>query len=80
MAATNLKPSRSETAANKQRRLARDADVADAADPATAARRHQRTLRALTDVDAGRLIDDEAMRAWADSLGTDNELPPPDPD
>jgi predicted transcriptional regulator len=34
----------------------------------------------LADVDAGRLIDDDAMRAWADSLGTDQELPVPEPD
>jgi hypothetical protein len=30
-------------------------------------------------MDAGRLIDDEAMQAWADSLGTDHELPIPQP-
>ncbi len=46
-------------------------------DPDRTERRHQRTLRALADVDAGRLIDDEAMQAWADSLGTDHELPVP---
>jgi hypothetical protein len=51
----------------------------DALSPAAAGRRLQRTLRALADVDAGRLIDDEAMQAWADSLGTDRELPIPQP-
>ena len=41
--------------------------------------RRRRTFRALADVDAGRLIDDEAMRDWADSLGTDKELSIPQP-
>ncbi|WP_109479870.1 ribbon-helix-helix protein, CopG family [Paraburkholderia sp. C35] len=31
----------------------------------------------LDDVDAGRLVSMEAMERWADSLGTDNELPLP---
>ena len=43
-------------------------------------RRHARTLRALADVDANRLIDDEAMADWADSLGTPQERPAPQPD
>jgi predicted transcriptional regulator len=64
------------TEAQEQRRLA---DEADARDPDVAERRHQRTLRALADVNSGRLIDDEAMQAWADSLGTDHELPIPQP-
>lgn len=37
--------------------------------------RHRMTLEALADVDAGRVIDHQAVQAWADSLGTD-ELPP----
>jgi len=49
-------------------------------DPAVAERRRQQTLQGLADVDAGRLIDDAAMQAWADSLGTDHELPAPEPD
>lgn len=49
----------------------------DAQSSDATARRRQRTLSALADVDAGRLIDDEAMEAWADSLGTDRELPAP---
>ena len=57
-------------------RLAREAD---ARHPATAMRRHQLTLEGLADVDAERLIDDEAMRAWAKSLGTEEELPIPRP-
>jgi hypothetical protein len=40
---------------------------------------HERTLRALTDINADRLVDDEAMQAWADSLGTGHELPAPEP-
>jgi predicted transcriptional regulator len=67
---------RPDTEAQEQRRLANEAD---ACDPDAAERRHQRTLRALADVDAGRLIDDEAMQAWAHSLGTDDELPTPQP-
>lgn len=57
-------------------------DVVQAADHASdrERQRHLRTLAALADVDAGRLIDDAAMRAWADSLGTDRELPIPQPD
>jgi len=39
--------------------------------------RHRMTLEALEDVDAGRLIDHEAVRAWADSLATDKILPAP---
>ncbi len=65
-----------ETEADEQRRLAEEAD---ARDPNGAEWRHQQTLEALADVDAGRLIDDEAMQAWADSLGTDHELPAPQP-
>lgn len=39
--------------------------------------RHRLTLEALTDVDAGRVIDHQAVQAWADSLTTDKPLPPP---
>ena len=39
--------------------------------------RHRMTLEALADVDAGRVIDHQAIQAWADSLGTDKPLPPP---
>ena len=39
--------------------------------------RHRLTLEALADVDAGRVIDHQAIQAWADSLGTDKALPPP---
>jgi len=39
--------------------------------------RHRLTLEALADVDAGRVIDHQAIQAWADSLGTDKPLPPP---
>lgn len=40
--------------------------------------RHRMTLEALADVDVGRVIDHAAMRAWAESLGTDSPLPIPD--
>lgn len=39
--------------------------------------RHNMTLEALADVDAGRVIDHQAVQAWADSLNTDRPLPPP---
>ncbi|WP_372730825.1 CopG family ribbon-helix-helix protein [Novosphingobium sp.] len=39
--------------------------------------RHQMTLEALEDVDAGRVIDHHTIQAWADCLGTDAPLPSP---
>ena len=39
--------------------------------------RHRMTLEALEDVNAGRVIDHQAVQAWADSLDTDKPLPPP---
>ncbi len=39
--------------------------------------RHRMTLEALEDVDAGRVIDQQAILAWADSLTADAPLPPP---
>ena len=41
--------------------------------------RHRRTLEALEDVDAGRLIDHQTVTDWADSLSTDSPLPSPLP-
>lgn len=35
------------------------------------------TRKALADVDAGRVIDHQAVQAWADSLGTDTPMPVP---
>jgi predicted transcriptional regulator len=39
--------------------------------------RNQLTREALADVEAGRVIDHQAVQAWADSLSTDNPLPVP---
>lgn len=39
--------------------------------------RHRLTLEALADVDAGRLVDHQSMRDWAESLETDSPLSPP---
>lgn len=39
--------------------------------------RHRMTLEALADVDAGRVIDDNALKTWADSLETEEPLTPP---
>jgi len=72
----NAPAARTEIEAQRQRRLAREAD---ARDPAGAERRRRLTLEGLADVDAGHLIDDEAVQAWADSLGTQRELPIPQP-
>jgi predicted transcriptional regulator len=35
------------------------------------------TRAALADVDAGRVIDHQAVQAWADSLSTNTPLPVP---
>jgi predicted transcriptional regulator len=35
------------------------------------------TMEALADVDAGRVIDHQAVQAWASSLDTDKPLPTP---
>jgi len=40
-------------------------------------RRSQLTAEAMADVDAGRLVDYQAVQAWADSLGSDRPLPLP---
>ncbi|EIK63660.1 ribbon-helix-helix domain-containing protein [Pseudomonas lactis] len=39
--------------------------------------RSRLTLEAMADVDAGRVIDHQAVQAWADSLSTDSPLPVP---
>lgn len=39
--------------------------------------RSRLTREALADVDAGHVIDHQAVQAWADSLSTDTPLPAP---
>ena len=39
--------------------------------------RSRLTHEALTDVDAGHVIDHQAVQAWAESLSADNPLRPP---
>ncbi len=39
--------------------------------------RDRLTQEGLSDVDAGRVIDHQAVQTWADSLGTDQPLPVP---
>ena len=39
--------------------------------------RDRLTQEALADVDAGRVMDHQAVQAWADSLATDQPLPMP---
>ncbi|MBA3005444.1 MAG: ribbon-helix-helix domain-containing protein [Proteobacteria bacterium] len=41
--------------------------------------RSRLTREALADVDAGRVIEHQAVQAWADSLSTDTPLPLPLP-
>jgi predicted transcriptional regulator len=42
--------------------------------------RRQAIEEAAAEADKGIFISDEAMTAWVSSWGTDNELPPPEPD
>lgn len=39
--------------------------------------RHRMTLKGLADIEAGRVVDHEVVRAWADSLFTASPLPAP---
>lgn len=39
--------------------------------------RNRLTHEALADVDAGRVINHQVVQEWADSLSTDDPLPPP---
>ena len=39
--------------------------------------RRRLTLEALAEVEAGQVIDHQAVQAWADSLDTDKPLPAP---
>lgn len=39
--------------------------------------RRRLTLEALADIDAGQVIDHQAVQAWANSLDTDKPLPVP---
>jgi predicted transcriptional regulator len=39
--------------------------------------RDRLTLEAMSDVDAGNVVDHQAVLAWADSLDTDQPLPVP---
>ena len=41
--------------------------------------RERLTREALADVDTGAVVDHQAVRAWADSLGTETPLPVPAP-
>ncbi|HZX64774.1 MAG TPA: hypothetical protein VFE76_05245, partial [Myxococcales bacterium] len=41
------------------------------------AERHRLTLEGLADIDAGQVIDHQAVQAWAESLGTRRPRPIP---
>jgi predicted transcriptional regulator len=51
-----------ETEAERQRRIAWEAE---------------RIAEARAELDAGRYVDAADVRAWVNSIGTDDELPPP---
>jgi predicted transcriptional regulator len=51
-----------ETEAERQRRLAWEAD---------------RIAEADAEIEAGLYVDSAEIKAWIDSIGTDHELPPP---
>ena len=57
----------------------RDAVLLEALGEYLALEEHRRmlTLEAMASVDAGRLIPQERVEAWIESLGTQNELPLP---
>ncbi len=42
--------------------------------------RAQEIREAVTEADKGVFISEEKMTAWFESLGTDNEMPEPEPD
>lgn len=42
--------------------------------------RHRMIVEAIAEADKGGFISDEKMTAWVVSLGTNNELPEPEPD
>jgi hypothetical protein len=58
----NAPPCRFESEAERQRRLAWEAEM---------------IAEARADIAAGGLIDDAEIDAWIVSVGTDHELPPP---
>jgi Predicted transcriptional regulator len=39
--------------------------------------KRQLTLEAMADVDAGKVVPDDAVQAWAETLGTDQPSPSP---
>lgn len=39
--------------------------------------RHSMTMESMADVDAGRVVDHQAVQAWGASLDTDEALPAP---
>ncbi|MYM65997.1 CopG family transcriptional regulator [Pseudoduganella sp. FT55W] len=51
--------------------------ILDALSRELAEARHAMTLEALEDVDAGRFVDQQDVKRWADSLGTSKPLPRP---
>lgn len=51
--------------------------ILDALSRELADARRTMTLEALDDVDAGRFVDQQDVKKWADSLGTSKPLPRP---
>lgn len=63
----------------KTRSVTAQVPVESAARVDETAARSRLTREALADVDAGRVIDHQAVQAWADSLDSDTSLPLPEP-
>jgi predicted transcriptional regulator len=42
--------------------------------------KHQALLAAIEEAEKGIFISEEAIDRWVESWGTENELPPPEPD
>jgi predicted transcriptional regulator len=51
--------------------------IRDALSRELADARHAMTLEALSDVDGSRFVDQQDVKKWADSLGTNAQLPLP---
>lgn len=64
-------------AVNMQLACARPSELAALAALVVAVEHHFGTLRGLSDVDAGRAVSSETVKAWVDSLTTENPLAVP---
>jgi predicted transcriptional regulator len=75
-----LKAKLEKEAAREDRSAAYIAQRAIAAFIESREARRKALKEAVAEADKGVFISEEAMDAWVDSWGTENELPPPEPD